>query len=76
MPYAGEETQTNILPYILTMSGKFEPKVPVQLNPPKDDLISVEDLAKANGKTSLTNPAVKMLFSDHKRTDHISDFRC
>ncbi|KAK3351792.1 cytochrome b5 [Neurospora tetraspora] len=31
------------------MSGKFEPKVPVQLNPPKDDPISVEELAKANG---------------------------
>lgn len=31
------------------MAGKFEPKVPVQLNPPKDDLISLEDLAKANG---------------------------
>lgn len=32
------------------MSGRFAPKVPVQLDPPKDDPISLEDLAKANGK--------------------------
>jgi membrane-associated progesterone receptor component len=32
------------------MSGKFEPKVPVQLNPPKDDPISLDELAKANGE--------------------------
>ncbi|KAL2196453.1 cytochrome b5-like heme/steroid binding domain-containing protein [Corynascus similis CBS 632.67] len=32
------------------MAGKFEPKVPVQLDPPKDDPISVEELAKANGE--------------------------
>jgi len=31
------------------MSGKFEPKEPVQLAPPKDDPISVEELAQANG---------------------------
>ena len=31
------------------MGGRFEPKVPVQLNPPKDDPISVEELSKANG---------------------------
>ncbi|KAI0896760.1 cytochrome b5 [Annulohypoxylon nitens] len=31
------------------MSGKFEPKVPVNLDPPKDDPISVEELAKADG---------------------------
>ncbi|KHN99405.1 Cytochrome b5 [Metarhizium album ARSEF 1941] len=29
------------------MAGRFEPKVPVRLNPPKDDPISVEELAKA-----------------------------
>lgn len=33
------------------MSGRFEPKVAVQLDPPKDDPISLDDLAKANGKT-------------------------
>ena len=32
------------------MSGKFEPKTPVQLNPPKSDPISLEELAKADGK--------------------------
>ncbi|KAH8671023.1 cytochrome b5-like heme/steroid binding domain-containing protein [Xylariales sp. PMI_506] len=31
------------------MAGSFEPKTPVQLNPPKDDLISLEELAKADG---------------------------
>lgn len=34
------------------MAGKFEPKVPVNLNPPKDDPISLEELAKANGAFS------------------------
>ncbi len=33
------------------MAGKFEPKVPVQLNPPKDDPISLEELAQANGRS-------------------------
>lgn len=31
------------------MAGKFEPKVPVHLDPPKDDPISLEDLSKATG---------------------------
>lgn len=31
------------------MSGKFEPKVPVNLSPPKDDPISLDELAKADG---------------------------
>ncbi|CCE28204.1 uncharacterized protein CPUR_01678 [Claviceps purpurea 20.1] len=31
------------------MASRFEPKVPVQLNPPKDDPISKDELAKANG---------------------------
>lgn len=34
---------------LLTMSGKFEPKVPVNLDPPKDDPISQEELAAADG---------------------------
>jgi hypothetical protein len=38
------------------MAGKFEPKVPVQLAPPKDDLISLQDLAKANGTASHPRP--------------------
>ncbi|KAJ5813929.1 uncharacterized protein N7503_000679 [Penicillium pulvis] len=32
-----------------TQSKRFEPKVPVQLDPPKDDLISTEELAKCDG---------------------------
>jgi hypothetical protein len=32
------------------MSGKFEPKEPIVLAPPKDDIISVAELAKANGQ--------------------------
>jgi Ethanolamine utilization protein EutJ (predicted chaperonin) len=35
------------------MSGKFEPKTAVQLNPPKDDVISQEELARSNGTTTL-----------------------
>ncbi|KAI0873205.1 cytochrome b5-like heme/steroid binding domain-containing protein [Hypoxylon argillaceum] len=31
------------------MAGKFEPKTPIQLNPPKDDPITLEELAKADG---------------------------
>jgi membrane-associated progesterone receptor component len=31
------------------MAGKFEPKTPVDLAPPKDDVITAEELAKANG---------------------------
>lgn len=33
------------------MSGKFEPKTAVQLAPPKDDIISLEELSKANGES-------------------------
>ncbi|KAI2638940.1 cytochrome b5 [Hypomontagnella submonticulosa] len=31
------------------MAARFEPKTPVNLDPPKDDPISAEELAKANG---------------------------
>lgn len=34
---------------LITMSGKFEPKTPVNLDPPKDDPISPEELAAADG---------------------------
>ncbi|EGX88339.1 progesterone binding protein, putative [Cordyceps militaris CM01] len=34
------------------MAGKFEPKEPVQLNPPKDDPITLEELSKCNGVDS------------------------
>ncbi|KAL4879791.1 cytochrome b5-like heme/steroid binding domain-containing protein [Aspergillus karnatakaensis] len=32
-----------------TESGRFAPKVPVQLAPPKEDLITVEELSKCDG---------------------------
>jgi hypothetical protein len=32
---------------------RFEPKTPVQLDPPKDDPISVDYLKKCDGKTAL-----------------------
>ncbi|KAI0392054.1 cytochrome b5-like heme/steroid binding domain-containing protein [Xylariaceae sp. FL0594] len=31
------------------MAGKFEPKTPVTLDPPKDDPITLEELAQCNG---------------------------
>lgn len=42
---------------LVKMSGKFEPKVAVTLAPPKDDLISAEELAKANGASTPTPPS-------------------
>lgn len=38
------------------MTGKFEPKLPVALAPPKSDPISVEALSTANGKEIATSP--------------------
>jgi membrane-associated progesterone receptor component len=32
--------------------AKFEPKQPIELAPPKDDVISVEHLAKCDGGSS------------------------
>lgn len=32
------------------MAGKFQPKIPVNLDPPKEDPISAEQLARADGK--------------------------
>ena len=40
------------------MAGKFEPKVPVNLDPPKDDPISLEELAKADGESGSDQPTV------------------
>lgn len=44
------------------MAGKFEPKTPVQLNPPKDDPISADDLAQADGTSHL----VPQLMPSHR----------
>ncbi len=41
---------TPVKPRVSKMAGRFEPKTKVDLDPPKDDPISIEDLAKANGK--------------------------
>lgn len=41
------------------MAGKFEPKTPVQLNPPRNDLISLETLAAAKGKYILLSMKYK-----------------
>jgi membrane-associated progesterone receptor component len=38
------------------MAGKFEPKKPVDLDPPKDDPISVDYLSKCNGQHLLYPP--------------------
>ena len=43
------------------MAGKFEPKVPVKLDPPKDDPISLEDLAKADGESGLSTRILRVL---------------
>lgn len=37
------------------MAGKFEPKTPVQLDPPKSDPIAKEELVKSNGKSRLSD---------------------
>lgn len=34
----------------------FKPKEPVNLNPPKDDPISLDELSKADGKWRLHRP--------------------
>ena len=47
-------------------SKRFEPKVAVQLDPPKDDPISVEELAKCDG----TRVYISM------KTPPIADFQC
>ena len=46
-------------------SKRFAPKVPVQLDPPKDDPISPEELAKCDGRHS---PLQTLCFSAHTPT--------
>lgn len=43
-----------------TDSGRFAPKVPVQLDPPKDDLITTEELAKCDGMLLRMNTRSRM----------------
>jgi membrane-associated progesterone receptor component len=38
-------------------AGQFEPKAPVQLDPPKDDPIAVEHLSKCDGTVYSDTPA-------------------
>jgi hypothetical protein len=45
------------------MAGKFEPKTPVNLDPPKDDPITVEELAKCNGIYSISFPGAPFFYS-------------
>lgn len=54
------------------MAGRFEPKVPVQLNPPKDDPITLEELAKADGTWALdgTHPFKQMMVNDPADTQN------
>lgn len=64
---AVERTQTNTgnpltspMPHNSNpMEKQFAPKVPVELNEPKQDLISKEELAKANGAEVTFNQPVK-----------------
>ena len=39
--------------YLSEMAGKFEPKHKVDLDPPKDDIISLDYLAKCDGSCSV-----------------------
>lgn len=53
------------------MAGKFEPKTPVNLAPPKDDPIAPEDLAAANGEYSICNGRQPDSASSHHRLAQI-----
>lgn len=52
------------------MAARFTPKNPVELNPPKDDPITVEELAKADGMRSLLS-AVPLLLGTKMRKRRI-----
>ncbi|TRX88059.1 hypothetical protein FHL15_011061 [Xylaria flabelliformis] len=53
------------------MAGKFQPKVPVNLDPPKDDPITLEDLSQADG-TEGRKAYVAIKASNHMRYPHIA----
>ncbi len=44
-----------------TMSGKFEPKTPVTLQPPKETPITLEELSAANGESRACLSALRFL---------------
>lgn len=48
-------------------SGKFAPKTPVQLNPPKDDPISLEQLSKCDGMPLNSLIAIYTRFQKYTR---------
>lgn len=52
---------------------RFAPKVPVQLDPPKYDPISYEELAKCDGMSlykSLSKEPDKLLLTSHRGLRH------
>lgn len=54
------------------MAGKFEPKEPVKLNPPKDDPITLEELSKCNG--TLWNAPRRQASNLHVRMAKLDGF--
>ena len=54
------------------MAGKFEPKVPVQLDTPKDDPISTEVLAQANGMSETSRTLWRCQSIFHRRKKMLS----
>lgn len=57
------------------MAGRFEPKVPVTLAPPKDDPITLEELAAANGKSGEFSRSHRRQFPSHGATPDSSSHR-
>lgn len=53
------------------MSGKFEPKIPVNLDTPKDDSISVEELSKAKGELPLHSYVTCVIEANHKGSNAV-----
>jgi len=42
------------------MSGRFEPKTPVKLDPPKSDPISLDYLEKCNGTATFPRRSIEL----------------
>jgi len=56
------------------MSGKFEPKQKVELDPPKDDPISLDYLSKCDGMLTRRLLLVELLLTTHVK-EHTRDTR-